>query len=321
MWNITKYPIICAPMAGVSTPELTATVSNAGGLGSFGAGLMSPEEIRNAIRKIKSLTDKPYNVNLFVPTKERATKDHSYYSQYIRSLDPNFEPQVANLPDFEEQIEVLVEEKIPVFSFTFGVPSRAILDKFSSAVVIGTATSLEEVEALQDVDYIVCQGKEAGGHRGTFLGELKDSLIPTKKFILNAKSKVPLIASGGIMDAAGIEEMLQCGAIAAQLGTVFVPSNESSASEIYKNALIEKKTTPTMLTRAFSGRWARTIANQFVCDLAPFDTEIPDYPIPRYYTGVLKKKNDAECISLWAGEGFAKCKRENALNIIKNLCK
>lgn len=329
-----QCPVILAPMAGVTTPELVAAVSNAGGLGSLGAALMKPEEIRTAIRKIRSLTSKPFNINLFAPTP---TPEKGSYDAYIKRLK-SYEKEVGfQMPEqppssahsFEEQAAILLEEKIPVFSFTFGIPPQKIIQAFKSikAIVIGTATHLQEAIELENagVDYIVCQGQEAGGHRGSFLGALKDGVIPTMELVRSLQGKVslPLIASGGIMNGKQIVEYLKAGAIAAQMGTVFITCRESMAPEPYKKALLEWKTHPTLLTKAFTGRWARAVANRFCCDLAPFEKEIPPFPVASGFTLPMRqaaaKAQKPDFMSLYAGTEFRYCKAGSAAEIMHQL--
>ncbi len=170
-------PIIQAPMAGgITTPELVATVSNTGALGSLGAGYMEPNEIRTAIRKIKSLTNKPFNVNLFIPEHSNVTYDLSLINKLLLPLwhelsDAPLETY-SKPPSFNDQVQVILEEQVPIFSFTFGILASSLIKgfKIQGSLIFGTATTPEEAEELENagVDAIVCQGQEAGGHRGTF---------------------------------------------------------------------------------------------------------------------------------------------------------
>ena len=249
-------------MAGVSTPEMVAEANRAGGLGSLGAAVMSPEEIRKAIRRIRELSGSPFNINLFVPTVVDQRFDAGPYIKKIKEYEQvvGFKtPMQAKMPPFtfEEQVAVLLEEKVPVFSFTFGIPSPKIIQAFKSinTVVIGSATNLQEAVKLEKagVDYIACQGSEAGGHRGTFIGSFFDGLIPALEFIrqLKGKVKVPLIGAGGITNGKQAAEFLKAGAAAVQIGTLFITAKESSASEPYRHALLHWKDKPRFLQKRF----------------------------------------------------------------------
>ncbi len=328
-----KIPLIQAPMAGITSPELVAAVCNTGAIGSLGAGLMQPDEIRNAIRKIRDLTRKPFNVNLFFYSSPHEVVP---FEPFLKRLK-NFEKEVgfsASLelnppPAFEKQAAVLLEEEIPIFSFTFGVPPISVIREFhkKNTIILGTATQPKEALSLQEmgVDFIVCQGKEAGGHRGTFLGPMQEGLYPTMELVELTQEicKKPLIASGGIMDGRTIQKALELGAAAVQMGTLFLTANESAAHPIYKRALLEWKNRETELTRAFTGKWARSIRNSYIMEMDSFDAEIPPYPITQSLTGPMRKAaaetENPEFMSLWAGENFKECKELSAQEIIARL--
>lgn len=189
-----RYPVFQAPMAGgPTTPDLVAAVSNAGGLGNLGAGYLSPEQIRGAILKIRELTDKPFGINLFVPEQpeedeEAAVQMMDYLNKYRAKLGIAQNPSITKFSEsFEEQVQVLLEEKIPVFSFTFGIPPQDVIQamKQRGTFVIGTATTVDEAKQLDvaGVSAIVAQGCEAGGHRGTFLTKVSESLIGTMALV------------------------------------------------------------------------------------------------------------------------------------------
>jgi nitronate monooxygenase len=312
---------------GITTPELVAAVSNAGALGSLGAGYMAPDEIRNAIRKTKSLTNKPFNVNLFIPEASNDTYDLSLITKHLTSLweeisDTPFE--IAHLQpfSFENQIKVLLEEKIPIFSFTFGIPSHSLIERFKEqgTLVYGTATTPGEAWQLENagVDAICCQGQEAGGHRGTFssydpLYGLFTLLVLTRKTV-----KTPLIAAGGIMDGRSASAAFLVGASAAQLGTAFLTTNESGTHPVYKKALLRTPHVPTALTKTFTGKSARALINAFMQKLE--DCQIPPYPIQHFLTQKLRslaaQKNHPELMSLWAGQGYPFCRSASAAELI-----
>lgn len=314
------YPIIQAPMAGgASTAALVAAVSNAGGLGSLGAGYMSACEIKHAVNDIRARTDKAFAVNLFIPEASCASEDDMGIAcQAINDcIEPvlDFSVSAVEPPyaqDFTEQIEVLLELDAPVFSFSFGLLDTALVKKFKekNTLLIGTATSLAEAQALQQlgVHAIVAQGCEAGGHRGTFLGCAEDSLLPLTDLIHQLKQVItlPIIASGGIMTGQSIVDNIKAGASAVQLGTAFLVCDESGVSAAYKNKLCDQSSDNTILTRAFSGKLARGINNHFAqCMRNKTDTTLA-YPIQNKLTRPMrnhaKKSNNTDYMSLWAGQ-------------------
>ena len=329
-------PIIQAPMAGgATTPELVAAVSNAGGLGSLGAGYMSADEIKLAIKKIKSLTDKPFSVNLFIPEKHSATAEQIEQARtaiQTSCTELNFtvgsiKPPYAH--SFAEQMNVIIEEKVPIFSFTFGVLSASQLEilKQNKIILIGTATSLKEAQLLEEigVDAIVAQGNEAGGHRGTFLDKAENGLIDLSSLIsvLVENIKTPIIAAGGIMNATGIITPLSLGAAAVQMGTAFLCCTESGISPLYKKILLNTSHDNTTLTRAFSGKLARGIVNKFITRMQLHEKNILDYPIQNALTSSMRKEaykqNNADFISMWAGQAAYLCKTLSAAQLIEEL--
>lgn len=326
-------PIIQAPMAGgtITTPELVAAVSNTGALGSLGAGYMSPDAIRSAIKKIKQLTQKPFNVNLFIPAKSDPAHDLTEMKELLSSLwyelsDIPFEISLSS-PSFDEQVQVILEEKVPLFSFTFGIPSTSLIERFKQqgTWVCGTATTPDEAEQLEKagVDAIVCQGEEAGGHQGGFsspspLYGLHSLLALTKE-----KVKTPLIAAGGIMDGRAAAATFILGASAAQLGTAFLTTTESGAASVYKEALLKSPHLPTVLTKAFTGKTARAIINAFIEKLEGYS--IPPYPVQHFLTQPLRslatQHKRTDLMSLWAGEGYPLCRTVSAATLIQQIVK
>lgn len=325
------YPIIQAPMAGGSTtPELVSAVSNAGGLGSFAAGYLSPEEIHNNIRQIRKLTHKPFGVNLFIPEKFTATAEEikkAYAEIRLACLElniPNESPLPPYAQSFEKQIQVILDEKVPVFSFTFGTLDLRWIEalKKNKIIVIGTATSSEEAKQLEEngVDMIVAQSASAGGHRGTFIGKAEDSLFSLDELIpaIQKQVKIPIIAAGGIMNSADLRNALDLGAGCVQIGTAFLTCLESGISEAYKKVLLNQKTDSTVLTRVFSGKFARGIRNKFIDNMQ--NKLILDYPIQNALTTpmrkIAKEKNNTEYMSLWAGQRVSQCKNLSAQALI-----
>ena len=333
-----KYPIIQAPMAGgATTPELVAAVSNYGGLGSLGAGYMEPEDIRITIGKIRKLTDKPFAVNLFIPQTAKATSlQIKSMQEIIRKACPVFnldnnELLTPYIPDFNKQLQVIIEEKVPIFSFTFGMllPEQVEYLKQENIIIIGTATNVPEATVLEStgIDIIVAQGSEAGGHRGSFLnrGEYINligliSLIPQ----ITEKVKIPIIAAGGIMDRKGIKSIISLGAAGVAMGTAFLTTHESGIHPKYKRALLKYDHDFTILTKAFSGKLARGIYNTFIKRMEKYTDKILDYPIQNKLTQLMRKeasaKNNEEFMSMWAGQGMPLCKSQSVEELMQDLC-
>ncbi|MDX1656259.1 MAG: nitronate monooxygenase [Candidatus Competibacteraceae bacterium] len=316
-----RYPLIQAPMAGgATTPELVAAVCNAGGLGSLGADYLDPEDIRTTIRHIRELTDGPFAVNLFIPESQDEDpqcleRTQERLRSFRQALELPVNPPLPEpfAPPYQEQLAVVLEEQVAAFSFTFGVPRPEELEALhqQDILTLGTATHVLEAIVLEEsgVDMIVAQGMEAGGHRGTFIAPQEPLLVGTLALVplIMAQVKSPVIAAGGIMDGRGIAAALALGAVGAQLGTAFLRCPESGIHPLHKAALVEGNEANTVLTRSFSGRWARAIRNRFITDLAPFEGELPGYPALNALTRDIRqeaaRRGRPEFLSLWAGMG------------------
>ncbi len=323
MWPNTRLvkklkitlPIIQAPMAGgVTTPELIASVSNQGALGSLGAGYMSPEQIHQTIRAIRSLTDKPFAVNLFIPTdflvnQQQIKTMKKILAEIYPEHDATKEPVIY---PFAEQIQAVIEAKVPVFSFTFGVPEDKWLTKLkrNNTVLIGTATTVAEALFLEKkkIDLIVAQGFEAGGHRGSFLKDPMNSLVGNFALIPALADHIssPVIASGGIMDERGIVAALILGAEGVQMGTAFMTCAEAGTHHAFKKLLRQKKLPETVLTNVLTGRTARGINNEFIEELNHYANKILPYPIQHALTAPVRaaaqQKNNLDYMSLFTGQ-------------------
>lgn len=272
------YPIIQAPMAGVSTPALAAAVSNAGGLGCLGVGAMNTAAAREAIHATRALTDKPFGVNVFCHAP--VAPDDAAAAKWLQYLAPCFarfdtappEKLTAIYTSFAvnpEMLEMLVQERPAVVSFHFGLPASAAIEALHNAGVylMASATNLDEARQIADagIDAVVAQGIEAGGHRGMFDPRAQDDELDTQALtrLLVSQQALPVVAAGGIMNGAGICDALSWGAQAAQLGTAFVACPESSADAAHRKLLLAGEPVPTTLTTAISGRPARGISNAF----------------------------------------------------------
>jgi nitronate monooxygenase len=330
------HPILLAPMAGSGgTPELAAAVSNAGGLGAWGGAYVTPEEIGATIRRMRQLTAKPFNINLFAggygagrgidPQPMLAIMGEAHAKL---GLPPPSLPPVPSSP-FDTQLAAVLEERPPVFSFTFGVPSAAQIAalKQRGIVAVGTATTVEEARHLEQigVDAIALQGAEAGAHRGTFLAAFEQSMVPLATLVAEscAAVKVPVIASGGLMDGRDIAAAMKLGAAAAQLGTAFLPCPESGAPDAYKQALLNAKSDRTVITRAFSGRPARGIKNAFITMVEGNEGSILPFrqqnDLTRPMRNAAGAKGVADYISLWAGQGVARSRAMPAADLVAAL--
>ncbi|MEH7456583.1 nitronate monooxygenase [Bacillus sp. JJ1127] len=332
-----KYPIIQAGMAGaITTPELVAAVSNSGGLGTLGAGYMSPEQIRQSIYEIRELTDKPFAVNLLL-TKEIQIEEEKV--QVARNL---LEPirkelgideynQSLQLPkSYKEQLQVLQEEKVPVVSFAFHTLEQEEIAslKRERIKVIGTATNVAEAKVLAElkVDVIVGQGSEAGGHRGTFIGKEQDSMIGTFALIpqlVAAVPQVPIVAAGGLMNGQGVVAAFALGGEGVQMGSAFLTSEESMTHDVHKEAILQSTDTSTTVTRAFSGKYARGIRNVFIEQHEGKEDGLPMYPVQNVLTSKIRqeaaRQNKGKYMSLWAGQASSLAKKESAQQIIEHV--
>jgi nitronate monooxygenase len=314
-----RHPLVLAPMAGgPSTPALCAAVSEAGGLGSYGAAYVAPAKVRELIREIRKATSRPFAINLFadegVPadaeTLRRAQDAVARYRAELGLPPPG--PPPAAVP-LREAFAVLVEERVPVFSFTFGIPPRDMLEACREAGIatMGTATSVAEARALEAsaVDFICAQGAEAGGHRGTFDRAAEPPLIGTMALVPQVVDAVraPVVAAGGIMDGRGFAAALALGASAASLGTAFLRCPEAGTSAPYRAALREARDDATTVTRAFSGRAARGLANRFTREMAgaPLAPYLVQNWLTREIRAAAAKAGDAGLLSLWAGQAAA----------------
>jgi nitronate monooxygenase len=290
-----ELPIIQAPMAGVSTPEMAAVVSEAGGLGSLATATVGAEVTQQMIAAVRARTDRPFQVNVFC--HRPAIADAAREAAWLNRLRPDFARYGASPPDRlteiyqsfltdDAKLAVLLAERPAVVSFHFGLPARERIEALKSAgiVLLATATNLAEgkAAAVAGIDAVVAQGFEAGGHRGIFDPSAPDDQLGTTALtrLLVRKLDIPIIAAGGIMDGAGIAASLALGAIAAQLGTAFVACPESSADAGYRAAILGPAAEHTVMTCAISGRPARCLANRFTEFGATVEPDaIPDYPI------------------------------------------
>ncbi|KAI9637612.1 2-nitropropane dioxygenase-like enzyme [Dioszegia hungarica] len=334
-----RYPIIQAPMAGTSTPALAAAVSNAGGLGSLGMGASTPAAARKAIEETKRLTDKPFNVNLFV--HEKGVANATNEAEWLSFLRPVFAEYGAQPPEGvqeiyktfkedEEMLEVLLDTKPAVVSFHFGLPAEAIIRRLreNGAVLLGSATNLEEARRIEasGLDMIIAQGAEAGGHRGMFDPTIPDDELSTFALttLLLKSSKLPIIPAGGIMDGAGILGYLTLGCPFVQMGTAFILTPESGADAGFRAALKGPGAEHTRLTPLISGRPARCLQNKWTDLATKLEGRVqPAYPMA-YDAGkalhaAAKAKGEEGYGAHWAGQGAPAAREMGAGEMVRLL--
>lgn len=326
-------PILGAPMAGgPSTPALAAAVSNAGGLGFLAAGYLSAEKFADAIAGARSLTSSPIGVNVFVPGPSAATSEA--LERYREQLVPLAEHYGAEIPAphadddaWQAKLDVVADTAPEVASFTFGCPSADVLARLRERGVLTavTVTSLDEagIAVAAGAGALVVQGPEAGGHRGTFdpVALPGDAPLDALLATIVAAHDLPVIAAGGLADPADVRRVLAVGAHAAQAGTAFLLSDEAGTNAAYRGALTDETFTETVVTRAFSGRYARGLANDFTArydDVAPLG-----YPEVNQMTGPLRRAavaaGDPHGTNLWAGTSWRRTSTGSAGDIVAAL--
>jgi nitronate monooxygenase len=345
MWSRTKltqllgtqHPIIQAPMASASTPELVAAVSDAGGLGSYGAAATPPANLRDVIRRIRALTDRPYAVNLFAPAVERYELTSAQQaamaellSAWHRELDAGPVPElIPVVGPFEAQLAVLFEEKVPVFTFHFGPPPLEAIRKMHAigSRVLATATTVREARILAEagVDAIIAQGAEAGGHRGTFALPHERGMIGTLALVPQVVDAValPVIAAGGIMDARGIVAAFALGASGVQMGTAFLACPENNIPAAYKQSLLACKEDDTVVTKVFSGRPARAIRNRYVNEMERHLEKLLPFPAQTSISRTLRqtsaRRSNPDFLSMWAGQAASLAREQPAAELMAGL--
>jgi nitronate monooxygenase len=334
-----RYPIIQAPMAGVSTPELAAAVSNAGGLGSIALGASTAEQAREMFRKTKALTDRPFNANLFCHAP--VVPDRARERAWIEYLAPHFAEFEATPPASlreiytsfvadEAMLAVLLEQRPAVVSFHFGLPRASWIQRLREAGIFTLACATTPVEAAQcehaGVDAIVAQGVEAGGHRGVFDPRKVDDEIGTMALVrmLSVQCRVPVIAAGGIMDGIGIAAAMSLGASAVQMGTAFILCPETAASAAFRSQLKSERAHHTRITAAISGRAARGISNRmYALSEDSHAPALPDYPIAydaaKALHAIASAKGNHEYAAHWAGQGAPLARELPAAELIEQL--
>lgn len=335
MFTLTelRIPIVQAPMAGgPSTVALAAAVCRAGGLGFLAAGYKTPQAMAADIEALREQTDAPFGVNVFVP---QAPPDPATITGYREELAAEADRYGVELPDtnpvdddhWGEKIRMLIEQPVPVVSFTFGAPPEVVASDLHRAdtFLIATVTTVAEarVAAARGVDALCVQGPEAGGHRGTYDPTAWPEATPLPELLaaIGQATDLPLIASGGLSTGAAIAAAMRAGALAAQMGTAYLRTPESGAKPDHKAALADPRFTTTVVTRAFSGRPARGLRNRFI--EAHHATAPAGYPLINQLTKPLRaaaaSQGDPDGLALWAGTAHQHTVAEPAESLTRQL--
>ncbi len=328
---LSELPVVQAPMAGgPSTPALAAAVSNAGGYGFLAAGYRTAEQLATEIAVTRSLTDAPFGVNLFVPS---AAGDPAGVARYASELEPEADRLGVALGEphwdddaYSAKLDVVASARIDLVSFTFGCPTAGVVDRLhaSGSRVAVTVTSVDEAQVATEVgsDVLAVQGTEAGGHQGSFV-DLAPNRAPLRLLLAGivAVTDVPLIGTGGIMTGDDAAHVLSAGATAVQIGTALLCTPEAGTSAPYRAALLDGRYPETIVTRAFSGRFARGLANEFA---VAHDGQAPQaYPEVHHLTRPLRaaatSAGDASVPNLWAGTGWRRITADPADVIVRRV--
>jgi len=327
----SDLPIIQAPMAGgPSTPELTAAVARAGGFGFLAAGYHSPDQLVDLIAATRALGPAPFGVNIFCPS---VPADPEVVSRFAGVIRPESERLGVALGEpvwdddaFDDKVAVVASAGVHTVSFTFGLPDPEVVDRLHRAGcrVAVTVTSHHEARVAEEVgaDLLVVQGTEGGGHQGSFL-DLEPNLSPLWSLLdeIREVAGLPMVGCGGIMTGAHAAEALAHGATAVQLGTAFLCCPEAGTSPTYRRALLDRTYADTVITRAFSGRYARGLANEFALEYGAVAPEA--YPEVHHLTRPLRaaaaRAGDPSVPNLWAGQGWRDVTSASAGSIVRGI--
>ena len=335
-----EHPIIQGPFGGgLSSVKLAAAVSNAGGLGSFGAHHLSPTQMREVIRDLRSATAKPFNINLWVSRYDPGAGEMTaaHHEAGLRQFGAIYKRLGIEVPPmeppddftFEQQAEVILETRPAVFSFVFGIPDVGILRECTrrGIVTVGTATTQEEAAALDEagVDMIVATGSEAGGHRPSFLRSAEESLTGTLALVPQVRNvtRKPVIAAGGIAEIRGIRAAFQLGADAVQIGTAFLACEESNCPPAHREALFTPAAARTQLSRRFTGRLARFMSTALLDELEHSPSPALPFPLQASFNHRVKTEGvrlgDSSLLPLYAGQAAPLIRHRKASELMSEL--
>ncbi|MFB8385631.1 NAD(P)H-dependent flavin oxidoreductase [Microbacterium sp. NPDC055910] len=329
-------PIVLGPFGGLSSVSLTGAVSEAGGLGSYGLYGYAPDRITETIAAVKAATPKPFAVNLWLPTGDEVTPADVELTSALAALAPLYDavgvapPTLPErfLPDIADQVQAVMDAAPAVVSVVYGAPSRELVGAAHrrGIRIVGTATTVAEAVALDEagVDAVVATGAEAAGHRVSFLRAAENSLVGTFALVPQVVDAVgvPVIAAGGVADRRGVAAAFALGASGVQVGTAFLRTRESAATEAHRRAIARAAAEDTVLTRAMSGRLARGIPNRAMRDIEASGAIAP-FPAQNWLTGVFRaeaaRRDGGDLLSLWAGQGAPLATRERADEVFAEL--
>jgi nitronate monooxygenase len=323
---------------GATTPELVAAVSNAGGLGMIAGAYLTADQIADSLSRVRTLTSKPFGINLFAggyaSHQRDPVPDPSFALNLLSGIHSEMGLPAPTLPDpiadpFADQLAAILADPPPIFSFTFGIPDRHALDALArhDILTIGTATTVHEGKLLEaaGVDAIVAQGSEAGAHRGTFAAPFASAMIGTMALVPQVVDAVgvPVIASGGIADGRGIIAALALGATAVQMGTAFLTCTESGTTPVHKQAIRSTPAELTTVTRAFSGRPARGIENDYLRAWYAQEERALPFPLQNELTRPMRsaasRRGDTRYLSLWCGQAGPLARDLSATDLMRQL--
>jgi len=329
-------PIVLGPFGGLSSVELTATVSEQGGLGSYGLYGYDADRISDTIAALRSATTRPFAVNLWLPTGDEATPGEVDLAPSLAALAPLFEaagvtppaPPAEFLPDVAAQLTAVMDAAPAALSLVYGVPDHRLVEAAHShgIRIIGTATTVAEAVALEEsgVDAIVATGAEAAGHRVSFLQPAEASLVGTFALVPQVVDAVdvPVIAAGGIADRRGVAAAFALGASGVQVGSAFLRTRQSAATDAHRQAIADATDTGTVLTRAMSGRLARGIPNRAMRTIETSGVIAP-FPAQNWLTGTFRaaaaRRGDGDLVSLWAGQAAGLAPSDDAVEVFAEL--
>lgn len=331
-----EWPMVLGPFGGMSSVELTARVSTRGGLGSYGLYGYTPDRIHETAAALRAGTDRPFALNLWLPTGDEVAPGQVDLAEYTEALAPMFDevgvplpdPPATFLPEFGDQFEAVLAERPAVVSFVYGVPPAEVVDAAHGAGirVVGTATTVAEARALDagGVDAIVANGAEAGGHRVSFLRPAEQSLIGNFALVpqvVDAVS-VPVVAAGGVGDPRAVRAAFALGAAGVQVGTAFLRTRQSAANPGYREAITSAAPEATVLTRAMSGRLARGLPNR-ATRAVEASGRIAPFPAQNWLTGRFRsaaaRADQAQLQSLWAGQSASLTRGDDADEVFSRL--
>jgi nitronate monooxygenase len=330
-----EHPIIQAPMAGASTPEMAAAAANSGCLGSLGCALMSPEQYQQTFNATRALTNGALNMNFFCHAEPGDDEDRN--KRAVASLQPFYdELDLGEMPDAKpvhfpfdmEMAEAVIATNPAVVSFHFGLPDADIVERLKEAglTILSSATTAAEARdlAARGCDAIIAQGWEAGGHHGYYL-EGNDAAVGTMALVpqLVDEVDVPVIAAGGIADGRGIAASFALGAAGVQIGTAFLTTRETGIPPVHQEVLLKSQGSDTATTRAFSGRPARGVINRYIREMMAEEMNLPDFPIMNTLSGPLRKTSGAagspDFVAMWSGQAVGLNRQSDVTSLVKRL--